>query len=424
MSDTFAAILEREPDWSALPTATPAIVTRLLQRCLQKDLKRRQRDIGDARLEIEDALDRRAMPGEVASRDGGHRRRLFVRTIGLLAIGGIVGAMIGGSMKTQPNASPSTPAHFVVVLPSNQRLAGLDFRSVSMAPNGALIAYVATRGGPTQLFLRQANSLDVTAIPGTTNATDPFFSPDSRWIAFFADGQLKKVSVSGGAPVRLCDAPVGLGGHWGTDDTIVFAATTGSGLSQVPAGGGTPKKVTSLDAAHGEFSHRWPEWLPDGKAVIFAAGTVGSWDDAQIVAQSLASGERSVLVRGGTNPHYVPSGHLIYARGGAMMAVPFDPVRLTVTGTPVRVLDNVLQSSDGAAQLSVARAGSAVYITGGFDSDQRRLVAVDRTGRPRRSPRYRGGTWRHGCRRTTANCSSSLRDRSRTSGSTTSRPGC
>ena len=173
---------------------------------------------------------------------------------------------------------------------------------------------------------------------------------------------------------------MGLGGHWGTDDTIVFAATTGSGLSQVPAGGGTPKKVTSLDEAHGEFSHRWPEWLPDGKAVIFAVGTVGSWDDAQIVAQSLASGERSVLVRGGTNPHFLASGHLLYARGGVMMAVAFDPVRLRVTGTPAPILENVLQSSDGAAQLSVAGEGSAVYISSGPDSDQRRLVAVDRTG--------------------------------------------
>ena len=380
MSDTFAAILGREPDWSALPTATPAIVTRLLQRCLQKDLKRRQRDLGDARLEIEEALDGRAMPGEIAGPADGNQRRLFVRTIGLFVIGGIVGAMVAASMKARPNAPTSTPAHFVVALPPSQRLAGLDFRAVSMAPNGALIAYVATRGGPTQLFLRSVNSLDVTAIPGTTNATDPFFSPDSQWIAFFADGELMKVPVSGGAPVKLCEAPVGLGGSWGTDGMIVFAATTGSGLSQVPAIGGTPRKITSLDAPTGEFSHRWPEWLPDGNAVIFAAGTVGSWDDALIVAQSLVSGERSVLVHGGTNPHYFPSGHLIYAHAGAMMAVPFDPVHLKVTGPRVVVLNNVLQSSDGAAQLSVARTGSAVYITGGLDSDLRRLVAVDRTG--------------------------------------------
>ena len=228
--------------------------------------------------------------------------------------------------------------------------------------------------------------------------------------------------MSGGAPIKLCDAPVGLGGSWGTDDTIVFAATTGSGLSEVSAGGGTPRKVTTLDAAHGEFSHRWPEWLPGGKAIIFAAGTVGSWNDAQIVAQSLASGERSVLVHGGTNPHYVQSGHLVYARGGVMMAVPFDPVRLTVTGTAVRVLDNVLQSSDGAAQLGLGREGSAVYLSGATDSDQRRLVAVDRTGAA--TPfaalpqRYAA---RRGCRRTTANCSSWSRHRARTSGSTTSR---
>jgi serine/threonine-protein kinase len=379
LSDTIGMILEREPVWVALPNATPASVRRLLQRCLQKDLKRRLRDIGDARLEIEDALDPRDMPGEVAGRDGRQRYWWLVATIVLLAIGGIVGAMIARRQRTSPNAPPSNPARFAVALPGNQRLAGLDFHSVSIAPNGGLVAYVATRGGPTQLFLRPANSLDVTPIPGTTNATDPFFSPDSQWIAFFADGQLKKVSVSGGAPVKLCDAPVGLGGHWGADGRIVFAATTGSGLSHVPASGGVPTKLTSLDAAHGEFSHRWPEWLPDQHAVIFAAGTVGSWDDAQIVAQSLASSERSVLVRG-TNPHFVPPGHLLYAHGGVMMAVPFDPMRLTVTGTPVAVLENVLQSSDGAAQLSLSAEGSAVYIMGALDSDQRRLIAVDRAG--------------------------------------------
>ena len=154
--------------------------------------------------------------------------------------------------------------------------------------------------------------------------------------------------------------------------------------------------MTSLDANASEFSHRWPEWLPDGKAVIFAAGTVGSWDDAQIVAQSLTTGQRSVLVRGGTNPHYLPSGHLIYTHGAAILAVPFDPSTLKVAGTPVRVLDNVLQSSDGAGQLSVSRSGTAVYIPGALESDQRRLVAVDRSGtatpfaappRPYRTPR-------------------------------------
>lgn len=129
----------------------------------------------------------------------------------------------------------------------------------------------------------------------------------------------------------------------------------------------------------GEFSHRWPEWLPNERTVLYTVGTTGSWDDAQIVAQSLASGERSVLVQGGTNPHYVP-GYLVYSRGGAIMAVPFDPTDLTVTGTPVRVLDNVMQSFDGAAQLSVSPSGSAVYVAGVFESDRRTLATVDRAG--------------------------------------------
>ena len=194
-------------------------------------------------------------------------------------------------------------------------------------------------------------------IAGTANAAGPFFSPDSQWIAFFADGQLKKVPVAGGTPVTLCEAPVGLGGSWSADDVIVFAAATGSGLSQVSAAGGTPQRLTMLDVAQGEFSHRWPEWLPDGETVLFTIGTSGSWSDAQIVAQSVASGRRTILVRGGTNPHYLPTGSLIYAQNGRIMRVPFNTTDLTVGGSPIAVLDNVLQSADGAAQLSVAPIG-------------------------------------------------------------------
>jgi serine/threonine-protein kinase len=223
------------------------------------------------------------------------------------------------------------------------------------------------------------NSIDPIPLAGTMNATTPFFSPDSRWIGFFADGQLKKISTSGGPPVTLCAAPLGAGGSWGTNGIIVFAGTTGSGLSRISETGGKPEPVTQLNAQKGEFSHRWPEWLPDGRTVLYTVGTSGSWDDAQIVGQSVASGERSVLIRGGTNPHYVP-GYLVYSRGGTIMAVPFEPASLTVTGTPVRVLDNVVQSFDGAAQLSVSPSGSAVYVAGVFESDQRRLATVDRAG--------------------------------------------
>jgi Tol biopolymer transport system component len=382
LSDTIAAILEREPDWRALPAATPPAIHTLLKRCLERDLKRRLRDIGDVRFEIEDALNDRAAAGQAASTDGDtdRRKRLAWMAV-LLAIGAVAGGMIATRARTPATASIQAPGHFVVPLSSSEHVAGLDFPAVAISPDGSLIAYVASRGGgQTELFLRPTNAVDAKAIAGTRNVTTPFFSPDNRWIAFFADGQLKKVSTSGGAPITLCDAPVGLGGSWGPEDTIVFSATTGSGLSQVSANGGKPQPVTRLDANKEEFSHRWPEWLPDGRTIIYTVGTAGSWDDAQIVAQSLASGERSVLVQGGTNPHYLPSGHLIYAHRGAILAVPFDPARPGATATPVRLLDNVVQSFDGAAQLGVSPSGTGVYIAGAFRSNQRRLVTVDRTG--------------------------------------------
>jgi Tol biopolymer transport system component len=382
-SDLLAGILEREPDWSKLPRSVSPVIQRLLRRCLQKDSQHRLRDIGDARLEIQEEIQQaRSGPATAAERrvdEGGNRWRRSLFVAGMTAAGAVIGGSIVGQFRTAPPASITPAAHFMVQLSPNERLASIDFPAIAVSPDGSLVAYVATRGGSPELFMRPMNSVDATPFAGTANATTPFFSPDSGWIAFFADGHLKKVSTSGGPPITLCDAPIGTGGSWGTNDVIVFAGTTGSGLSRVSAAGGKPEPVTQLDAQKGEFSHRWPKWLPDGRTVLYTVGTTGSWDDAQIVAQSLASGERSVLVRGGTNPQYVP-GYLMYARGGAIMAVPFEPASLTVTGTPIRVLDNVMQSFDGAAQLSVSRSGSAVYVPGVLKSDQRRLVTVDRTG--------------------------------------------
>jgi serine/threonine-protein kinase len=382
LSDIIAAILEREPDWRVLPAATPPAIHSLLKRCLDHDVKRRFRDMGDVRFAIEDALNERATAdGAARGNVDTDRRKQLAWVAGLLAIGTVSGALIAMRAQTTAPTSIQAPGHFMVPLSASERMAGLDFPAVAISPDGALIAYVASRGGgQTELFLRATDAVDSQVIPGTRNATTPFFSPDSRWIAFFADGQLKKVSTSGGPAITLCDADVGLGGSWGADDRIVFSATTGSGLSQVSANGGKPQPVTRLDAEKDEFSHRWPEWLPDGETIIYTVGTAGSWDDAQIVAQSLASGERSVIVQGGTNPHYLPSGHLIYARRGAILAVPFDPDRPQTTETSIRVLDNVVQSFDGAAQLSVSASGTGVYLAGAFSSNQRRLVTVDRSG--------------------------------------------
>ena len=148
------------------------------------------------------------------------------------------------------------------------------------------------------------DGLEATPIAGTADAVSPFFSPDSQWLAFFAEGKLKKVAIGAGSPVIICDAAIGFGGSWGSNGIIVFAPTTGSPLLKVDANGGSPERVTTLDTARGEFSHRWPHLLPGGRAVVFTVGTLGSWDDAEIVVQSLETDRRETLVKGGTHPQY------------------------------------------------------------------------------------------------------------------------
>jgi len=379
VSDVIAAILEREPDWRALPDATPPGIRRLARWCLEKDTKRRLHDIGDARLEIEESLAAPTALTEDAGTNTRRRGRAVSQIVAILVSGGIIGAVIAARLIMAP-VPQRTVADFPLPLPRGAMLTSLDFPATTISPNGSLIAYIATRGGRPQLFVRRMDNPEPTPLSGTEDAISPFFSPDNRWIGFFADGKLKKVSATGGVPVLICDAPIGFGGSWGRDDVIVFAPASGSGLSRVNAAGGSPTRVTTLDEQKGEFSHRWPELLPDGDSVLFTVGTQGSWDNAHIVAQSLSSGRRQLLLQGGTNPRYLATGHLLYAHGGTIFAVPFDPSALRVSGTPVRVLENVLQSSDGAAQLSVAQSGSVVYVPGRFASSDRQLMTVDRMG--------------------------------------------
>ena len=265
-SDIIVRVLEREPDWKVLPEDTPLTVRRLLRRCLEKDAHRRLRDMGDARLELEEALTdptpailTDAVP--TASRP----RAVWLYILSALLAGTALGAAIAIGLRPASVSPPRPVAHVVMPLPAGEQLAGVDFPAVAIAPDGSQVVYVAERGGRTQLFQRPMNGLIASPIAGTTDAISPFFSPDSQWVGFFAQGKLKKVPLAGGPPVTICDADIGFGGSWGTGDTIVFAPTTGSALLQVSAQGGAPSRVTTMDTARGEFSHRWPHLLPDGR---------------------------------------------------------------------------------------------------------------------------------------------------------------
>ena len=381
VTDVLAAVVKTEPDWAALPAGTPWRVRDLLRRCLAKDRRQRLRDIGDARIEIEEVITS-PIPTSPDTKATLTTLRGHSLTLGIavLMVGAVALSLIVWKMKFTTLPSHGPVMRFAVTLPPPERLAGTDFPSVALSPTGAHLAYVASRGGSSQVFLQRMDSLQAEPIPGTEQALGPFFSPDGQWLGFFAAGKLMKVSVNGGSPVFVCSAPIGFGAVWGPDDTITFAPTGDSGLMRVSAVGGTPSPVTKLDSQKGEFSHRWPDLLPDGKTVLFTIGTLGSWDDAQIVTQSLETGERQTLITGGTFPHYVPTGHVIYARAGRLMAVPFDLGQRKVTGPPFVVLSRVWESLDGAAQLSVSPLGHLVYAPGGLPSSEHMLVWVNRTG--------------------------------------------
>jgi eukaryotic-like serine/threonine-protein kinase len=250
---------------------------------------------------------------------------------------------------------------------------------LTLSPDGTQLVYSARQRGIQQLYLRPLAALEATPIRGTEGALQPFFSPDGRWVGFFADGKLKKVSVSGGEASSLCDAGDPRGASWGSLGTIAFAPARNSALQQVSDAGGTPQPLTEFGER--ENSHRWPEFLPGGDAMLFAAlYSGGNWNNARISMRSVGTGVRRDLIQGGTNPRYARSGHLVYAQGGNLMAVPFDAEKLAVMGAAVPVVEGVLQSTfSGAAQYSFSDTGTLVYVTESIQA-QRRLVWVSRGG--------------------------------------------
>jgi serine/threonine-protein kinase len=278
---------------------------------------------------------------------------------------------------------PTRPvARVVVTLPPGDRLTVGNTPVVTLSPDGSRLVYVANQGGSTQLYVRAIDRFETTAIPGTEGAEAPFFSPDGQSVGFFAEGKLKKVSLTGGAPLILCNAPLNRGASWRPDGTIIFtpgAAT--SGLYEVSDAGGTAKSLTIPDRKRGQISHRWPEILPGGKALLFTIWTGGSFDSARIGVLSLETGEQRVLVEGGTYARYASSGHLVYARAGGLLAVPFNLRRLEVTGPPVSILEGVSMSPlSGAAEFSLSGDGSLAYVPGGPSVGERTLLWVDRKG--------------------------------------------
>jgi Tol biopolymer transport system component/predicted Ser/Thr protein kinase len=381
----IAAILEREPPaMSSLQPMTPPALDRVVKKCLAKEPDDRwhgAKDLCDELKWIAEGGSQVTLAPAAAEK--GIRvlgRRPLMFGLGALLLGAVITSLAVWNLK--PSPSPQPVIRTAINLPSGQQLAGLDSGpAVALSPDGTHLAYVARQGDTQQLYLRAMDSLEARPIPGTEGGVNPFFSPDGQWLGFFAGIKLKKVLVSGGAAVTVGDAGVlSSGASWGSQGVIIFAPTLAGVLQQVSDAGGTPQPLTRR--GKGEVSHRWPEFLPGGKAVLFASGTTNNnWTNAQVAVQSVVTGERRNLVQGGMNPRYALSGHLVYAQGGSLMAVPFDPQRLEVTGAAVPAVEGVLQSpGTGASQYSFSNTGSLVYVSGGVQSAQSKLVWVSRNG--------------------------------------------
>jgi eukaryotic-like serine/threonine-protein kinase len=382
ISETVAAILEREPDWAALPVATPVPVRRLLERCLAKDPKRRLRDVGDARLEIDEAI---ASPAGAAAPRADRTSRLTAVRWALALVGTVAAtSVVVWNVKPTPSAPSTSVARFAITPPPSDPLA-VDLASVAISPDGRRVAYAAGRGGRQRIFLRAIDDFGGAPVPGTEGGRNPFFSPDGEWLGFFIPGKMKKVPRAGGTPLVICDTPgtVGATPSWETDGTIFFAPTIGTSIWRVSAAGGVPAAVTTLTET--ETSHRWPQLLSDGKALLF--GAISASAEAQVYVQSLDTGQRRLVAKG-AGARYLPTGHLVYVQGGTVMAVPFDPVRLEVSGTPVAVLSGVVQlrrlrNSTAVTllpQISFSTTGPMVYVPGNERPRQDALVWVDRSG--------------------------------------------
>ncbi len=356
LTDTLASVVRDQPDLSA----APAKVRRLLSRCLEKEPKKRLRDIGDAW----ELLDHEPRARATAT----HSRLPWA----VAAVAAVVAVALALVHFSEPASEPPVVIRSSYAPPVSRRL-NLTYPAIAIAPDGRSFAFAST--GSRGLQLRAMDSLEATPVPGTTeqNVTTPFFSPDGMSVGYFQNGQLKRIAVNGGGPRVIAPATRSFGASWVADGTILFSQP--QGILRVSAEGGTPELV--IPAEEGE-RFDYPQLLPGGRTVLLSR-TTGTWDEADVVAVSLATGARQVLVPGGSAARYLPTGHLAYTLDARLFAVAFDPDSLAVSGEGVPLVDGVRQGLDGtAANYGVSDSGTLVYVT--FPSIDRGLVWVGRNG--------------------------------------------
>jgi serine/threonine-protein kinase len=409
--EILVKILDREPDWEALPKSTPMALRRLIRRCLQKERRDRLRDIGDARIELAELAG--ASDETLAAAEVGVGRRptwLVAAAAGACLL--LAGALFAVFSRS-PSPDPGTLADVERNPPSKDSRATLGDHRVTrftvnapegksfypalnphlaLSPDGTRLAFTSE---PGPVFVRRLDILESQPLEASSDwdfGGGPVFSPDGKSLSFIQGNAIYswkrpffKAALSGGAAVPLAAYDMFHSGDWGTDGYIYWTCHYPGGIVRVRDSGGEIKPVTKLDVEHGELSHRFAKLLPGGQALIYTVAFKdmdrNSFDDARIDLWDLRSGARKTLIHGGMAPVYSPSGHIVYARRGKLFAVPFDLDTLKVTGTPFEALDGVMMSRNtGATQFCLSDRGDLAYVPGADEGGRRTLVWVDRSG--------------------------------------------
>ncbi len=372
LSETLASVLSKDVDWSALPSDTPSQIRSLLRRCLQRNVRERLRDIGDAYLQVRDAISTPEGGGRVAKRS-----RLALVAPWAVAAAGILAALGVGLIAWRRPAAPAAAVTRFIIEPP--KTAGLATSPV-LAADGKFVLYTADR-----LYLQSLSELEPRALPATENAQMPIVSPDGRWVVFYADGKLKKIAVAGGDPIAIADVNIDQpSGAWTRDNRILFSAgfVGNAPLMSVSADGGVPAPASTLEGANRESSHRWPEPLPDGRHVLFTIWFAGTGIvEAQIAVLDLQTGNHRPLFAGAA-PRYA-AGHLVYYRAGTYHIVRFDPATQTVIGDPQPILPDAFAMApmgDGPRSVSVSENGTIAYRAGDL-FPERAISWIHRDGR-------------------------------------------
>jgi Tol biopolymer transport system component len=380
VGDILAAVVMREPAFDALPQNTPASIRVLLQRCLRKDRRQRTPDAATIRIEIEDAIAAPKDSGATQAAPALRRKfKLVLAVAAALALIAITSLVF--ALRNRPADVQKTSARLMIPLPPGQEITTYP----AITRDGRTVAYVTQQGlDAPQLYLRDLNSFEPRAVAGSSGPYQPFFSPDGKWVAFFAQGQLQKAEVSGGAPIRLAEAPFGVGGTWTEDNTIIYAASLGSGLLRIPVSGGTPESLTNPDGAANGYAHVFPQALPGGRSVLFtiwgqmAGNAVLSLDSHRWeMVLPEASFEFAFF-----DPTHGSTGRLLLIdRSSTIKAAPFDAARPTRTSADTTVLSNVYYDveTESRGWLSISNNRTAVYASG--NPAKTSLVWVDREGK-------------------------------------------